>query len=233
MIVDEQIRESQLERKKENGELASFGEKYSGQYDQDIYGKDDRGAFWIELSQVVDNYNDVIEDDDEVEDVNRNEYAGMYRALRSVLTHRHPATVNRRRMEEAMAQQNEVEKMRQEGGSLKGVYKLSERENDAQRQLRKYKMSPEVIYSSSHSPAAQRSIPRRRDGSRIQRDHEGEGAGRRGGQGLSANPREAARRRRSPCRTSLLFSLPHPQSQKRDRDSSPTAKPTGETVEPE
>ncbi|CBK21587.2 uncharacterized protein [Blastocystis hominis] len=119
--LDEQIRESQLERKKENGELASFGEKYSGQYDQDIYGKDDR-----------DNYNDVIEDDDEVEDVNRNEYAGM-----------HPATVNRRRMEEAMAQQNEVEKMRQEGGSLKGVYKLSERENDAQRQLRKYKMSPE------------------------------------------------------------------------------------------
>ena len=87
----------------------------------------------------------MIEDDDEVEDVNRNEYAGMYRALRDVLTHRHPATVNRRRMEEAMAQQNEVEKMRQEGGSLKGVYKLSERENDAQRQLRKYKMSPEVL----------------------------------------------------------------------------------------
>ena len=45
VLVDEQIRESQLERKKENGELASFGEKYSGQYDQDIYGRDDRGAF--------------------------------------------------------------------------------------------------------------------------------------------------------------------------------------------
>ena len=45
MLVDEQIRESQLERKKENGELASFGEKYNGQYDQDIYGRDDRGAF--------------------------------------------------------------------------------------------------------------------------------------------------------------------------------------------
>ena len=77
MPVDEQIRESQLERKKENGELASFGEKYSGQYDQDIYGKDDRGEFWIELFQFADNYNDVIEDDDEVEDVNRNEHAGM------------------------------------------------------------------------------------------------------------------------------------------------------------
>ena len=54
-------------------------------------------------------------------------------------------------MEEAIAQQNEVEKMRQEGGSLKGAYKLSERENDGQRQLRKYKMSPEVfLYDSIH-----------------------------------------------------------------------------------
>lgn len=93
----------------------------------------------------------MIEDDDEVEDVNSNEYSGMYGSKRGVLTNRHPATVNRRRMEEAIAQQNEVEKMRQEGGSLKGAYKLSERENDGQRQLRKYKMSPEVfLYDSIH-----------------------------------------------------------------------------------
>ena len=42
-LVDEEIRKNQLERKVENGELASFGEKYAGQFDKDIYTAEDKG----------------------------------------------------------------------------------------------------------------------------------------------------------------------------------------------
>ena len=43
-LVDEEIRKNQLERKVENGELASFGEKYAGQFDKDIYTAEDKGT---------------------------------------------------------------------------------------------------------------------------------------------------------------------------------------------
>lgn len=42
-LVDEEIRKNQLERKMKNGEIASFGEKYNGQFDREFYTTDDRG----------------------------------------------------------------------------------------------------------------------------------------------------------------------------------------------
>ena len=44
MLVDEEIRKSQLERKVENGELANFGEKYTGQFDKEFYTADEKGS---------------------------------------------------------------------------------------------------------------------------------------------------------------------------------------------
>lgn len=38
--------------------------------------------------------------------------------------------------------------MRQRGGSLKGVTRVADRENEYQRQHRKYLLSPEVIVSN-------------------------------------------------------------------------------------
>lgn len=57
---------------------------------------------------------------------------------------RHPATINRRRKEEADERENEMDEMRQRGGSLKGVTRVADRENEYQRQHRKYVLSPEV-----------------------------------------------------------------------------------------
>ena len=57
---------------------------------------------------------------------------------------RHPATINRRRKEEADERENEMDEMRQRGGSLKGVTRIVDRENEYQRQHRKYLLSPEV-----------------------------------------------------------------------------------------
>lgn len=59
-------------------------------------------------------------------------------------TNRHPATINRRRKEEADERENEMDEMRQRGGSLKGVTRVADRENEYQRQHRKYLLSPEV-----------------------------------------------------------------------------------------
>lgn len=42
-LVDEEIRKNQLERKMKNGEIASFGEKYNGQFDREFYTTDERG----------------------------------------------------------------------------------------------------------------------------------------------------------------------------------------------
>ena len=42
-LVDEAIRKNQLERKLANGEVAHFGDKYQGQFDQDLYGGMDKG----------------------------------------------------------------------------------------------------------------------------------------------------------------------------------------------
>ena len=47
-------------------------------------------------------------------------------------------------MEEVVAQRSEVEEMRQRGGTMKGITKITEDENESQRQLRKYMISPEV-----------------------------------------------------------------------------------------
>lgn len=47
-IVDEAIRKNQLERKLANGEVAQFGEKYQGQFDQELYGGMDKGSLWEE-----------------------------------------------------------------------------------------------------------------------------------------------------------------------------------------
>ncbi|KAK8826053.1 hypothetical protein WA556_003782 [Blastocystis sp. ATCC 50177/Nand II] len=119
--LDEEIRKNQLERKVENGELASFGEKYAGQFDKDIYTAEDK-----------DKYVDEVIDEDENEDAEKEDYSGL-----------HPATIQRRRKEEADARENEMDEMRLQGGSMKVNTRIADRENDYQRQHRKRTMSPE------------------------------------------------------------------------------------------
>mgnify|MGYP003255864076 CR=1 FL=1 len=98
----------------------------------------------------LDNYLDEVVDDEVVEDGSKSDYAGMSVLFWGGLMCRHPATINRRRMEEVIAQKSEVEEMRQRGGTMKGITKITEDENESQRQLRKYMISPEVS-SSQHS----------------------------------------------------------------------------------
>ena len=43
LLVDEEIRKNQLERKLANGEVAYFGDKYQGQFDRELYGGMDKG----------------------------------------------------------------------------------------------------------------------------------------------------------------------------------------------
>lgn len=61
-----------------------------------------------------------------------------------MLVSRHPATINRRRKEEADERENEMDEMRQRGGSMKGVTRVADRENEYQSRHRQYLLSPEV-----------------------------------------------------------------------------------------
>lgn len=65
--------------------------------------------------------------------------------------------MQRRRKEEANERENEIDEMRQRGGSLKANTHIAARENDYQRQHIKRTLSPEVHAEASTHP--QRSDP--------------------------------------------------------------------------
>lgn len=59
-----------------NGEIASFGEEYKGQYDREFYTTDDRGIIdWIFF--ILDKYNDEIIDEEEDDELEKDDYSGL------------------------------------------------------------------------------------------------------------------------------------------------------------
>lgn len=59
-----------------NGEIASFGEEYKGQYDREFYTTDDRGIIdWFFF--ILDKYNDEIIDEEEDDELEKDDYSGL------------------------------------------------------------------------------------------------------------------------------------------------------------
>lgn len=82
-VVDEEIRKNQLERKVESGELMSFGEKYTGQFDREFYVADEKGKKWA-VCLKVDKYVDEVIEEDELEDTSKGDYSGLFVCLVSL-----------------------------------------------------------------------------------------------------------------------------------------------------
>lgn len=59
-----------------NGEIASFGEEYKGQYDREFYTTDERGIIYG-IEYMLDKYNDEIIDEEDDDEIEKDDYSGL------------------------------------------------------------------------------------------------------------------------------------------------------------